>query len=513
MTDFDAADKSEDGNGNNTRAERPEAVVDDIDVNRQTDTSTEKVENANDNRQTNYNRNKDMNRGTNNRYKSYQTDIESYPSYYERARYKKRRTNYNSGHNSRNRRDKYSDESRTIENTDRVNNLENPGKEEEAEVRMIPTKVVKPAWMSDEDFKIQQESIQRAVLPDNRNRENVQVMASEDQSVKLKYLKTLKEDNKDEMVREFYNTQTFNSRKTKRTESQIYRLRSFNNCIKYILINKYGKPNGSILDLGCGKGGDLAKWSMINTRQYVGIDLSDESIREAIKRYKNGRYKFQAVFATGDAFKIELPEILKDFKPEDISYLEFDNVSMQFCMHYAFSNEEAVNKMIKNVSKSLKIGGMFVGTIPSSDFIKWKLKKLKKDKGKDKDEIDNSEVKWGNSVYSVTFPEDHKFDFEKENFKQVFGNVYNYYLKDAVDNVPEYVVPFEKFRSICEDNRLVLKYKKNFFDMFNNEISNYFHQLPGPLIQSLRMADGRYGVSGDEREACSFYLSFAFEKV
>lgn len=365
----------------------------------------------------------------------------------------------------------------------------------------------KPVWMSEEEFEKKKKVLELELKPlvEEKKDETVSYdgpMASEDVNVKIKYLKDLKAEGKDEIVREFYNAQTFNSRQTKRTESPIYRLRSFNNCIKYILINKYGRPNGSTLELGCGKGGDLSKWGMIGTRQFVGIDLSDESIREAIKRYRNGRYKFQAVFATGDAFKVQLPEILKDFSMEEVSFLQFDNVSMQFCMHYAFSSEENVESMLENVSKSLKVGGMFVGTIPSSDFIKWKLKKLK-----------DGELKWGNSLYSVTFPDLSCFDKEKGNFKEPFGNVYNYYLKDAVEDVPEYVVPFEKFRSMCEEHGLELRYKKNFFDMFNKEVGEYFYKLPGPLIQSLQLPDGRYGVAGEEREACSFYLAFAFERV
>lgn len=364
----------------------------------------------------------------------------------------------------------------------------------------------KPVWMSDAEWAIQQASVKRAIEPlvqgDNDDKE-VDKMAYEDINVKMKYLKDIKDSGKDEIVKEYYNTQTFHSRQSKRTESPIYRLRSFNNCIKYILINKYGIPEGSTLDLGCGKGGDLAKWGMNNTRQYVGIDLSDESIREAIKRYKNGRYSFQAVFATGDAFKVELPEILKDFSMEQVSFLQFDNISMQFCMHYAFSSEASVESMLNNVSKSLRVGGMFVGTIPSSDFIKWKINKMKEG-GKG----------WGNSLYSVTFPDlEGCWDREKKNFKKPFGNVYNYFLKDAVEDVPEYVVPFEKFRSMCEDHGLELRYKKNFFDMFNKEIATFFPMLPGPLVQSLRQEDGTYGVSGEEREACSFYLSFAFERV
>lgn len=361
----------------------------------------------------------------------------------------------------------------------------------------------KPAWMSDEHYNRQLQSIELTAKSETPTDSEstpapVPTMASEDVNVKVQYLKNLNSRGKDTIVKEFYNTQTHNSYKAKRTESAIYRLRSFNNCIKYMLIHKYSRHNGSVLDLGCGKGGDLAKWQMVSTQDYVGVDLSDQSVREAVNRYRKQRFPFHAVFATGD-FTTPVPEILADFNPEEVSNYQFDNVSMQFCMHYAFANEESVVKMLENISKSLKKGGMFIGTIPSSDFIKWKIKKL-----------EPGAKSWGNSIYSVTFPEEPPKDGKFEN---PFGNVYSYYLQDAVDNVPEYLVPFEKFRALCEEHHLELRYKKNFFDLFKSEISNYFHMLPGPLIQSLRLDDGRYGVDGDERDACSFYLGFVFEKV
>lgn len=379
---------------------------------------------------------------------------------------------------------------------------ETPTPEPSADRKKQKINLAKPAWMSDEHYKRSVQSIELTAKSETPTESETDTplptMASEDVNVKVQYLKNLNSQGKDTIVKEFYNTQTHNSYKTKRTESAIYRLRSFNNCIKYMLIHKYSRHNGSVLDLGCGKGGDLAKWQMVGTQDYVGIDLSDQSVREAVNRYRRQRFPFHAVFATGD-FTTPVPESLADFTPEEVCHYQFDNVSMQFCMHYAFANEESVVKMLENISKSLKKGGMFIGTIPSSDFIKWKIKKL-----------EPGAKSWGNSIYSVTFPEEPPKDGK---FEDPFGNVYSYYLKDAVDNVPEYIVPFEKFRSLCEQHHLELRYKKNFFDLFKAEISNYFHMLPGPLVQSLRMDDGRYGVDGDERDACSFYLGFVFEKV
>lgn len=46
---------------------------------------------------------------------------------------------------------------------------------------------------------------------------------------------------------------------------------------------------------------------------------------------------------------------------------------MQFCLHYAFENESKARMMLENVSKHLRYGGMFVGTIPDSELILYAL--------------------------------------------------------------------------------------------------------------------------------------------
>lgn len=45
----------------------------------------------------------------------------------------------------------------------------------------------------------------------------------------------------------------------------------------------------------------------------------------------------------------------------------FDHVSLQFCMHYGWDTEEHARTMLDNISRWLKPGGTFIGTIPDSD--------------------------------------------------------------------------------------------------------------------------------------------------
>ena len=50
---------------------------------------------------------------------------------------------------------------------------------------------------------------------------------------------------------------------------------------------------------------------------------------------------------------------------------------------------------------------------------------------------DAEELSFGNSVYKIRFDERKK--------RPVFGHKYWFYLQDAVENVPEYIVRWENF--------------------------------------------------------------------
>jgi mRNA (guanine-N7-)-methyltransferase len=49
----------------------------------------------------------------------------------------------------------------------------------------------------------------------------------------------------------------------------------------------------------------------------------------------------------------------------------------------------------------------------------------------------STDLSFGNSVYKITF--------EERDEKPVFGHKYWFFLRDAVENVPEYVVNWDNF--------------------------------------------------------------------
>lgn len=67
-----------------------------------------------------------------------------------------------------------------------------------------------------------------------------------------------------------------------------------------------------MLDLGCGKGGDLGKWNKVGTSRYVGLDLVEDHISEAGRRARKLSSTSMTVnFAVTD-FTVRIRVILYD---------------------------------------------------------------------------------------------------------------------------------------------------------------------------------------------------------
>jgi mRNA (guanine-N7-)-methyltransferase len=209
-----------------------------------------------------------------------------------------------------------------------------------------------------------------------------------------------------DLVREHYNSVPQRGRQWRTTDSKIKGLRVFNNWIKSCIIQRYspdedhspgsreaGRSSGQdllVLDIGCGKGGDLNKWQAAPQpiELYVGLDPADVSITQARERYRSlgsrggrggggrggGRPPaFEGRFYVKDCYNesIEDLEIIRQvgFDPSPMNRRGFDVVTMMFSMHYAFESEQHARTMLRNVAGALKKGGRFIGCIPNSDVL------------------------------------------------------------------------------------------------------------------------------------------------
>ncbi|KAK3682614.1 mRNA capping enzyme [Podospora appendiculata] len=395
-----------------------------------------------------------------------------------------------------------------------------------------------------------------------------------------------------DVVRAHYNAVPERGRDWRKTDSRIKGLRSFNNWVKSCIIQKFspdedhspgalerGISSGNqllVLDIGCGKGGDLGKWQQAPqpVELYVGLDPADVSIEQAKERYRSmasrggggggggrgggrggGGYNrrpqrlFDARFQTKDCFAETIGdvEIVRQvgFNNAPVATARgFDVVSMMFCMHYAFESEAKARQMLKNVASALKKGGRFIGCIPDSDVIGTRVEEFNKrlaakQKAKadaaaaaaskaetattsssslapaaEDGEVEEGEAEesaeWGNDIYRVRFPGKTP---EDGVFRPPFGWKYSFFLHEAVEEVPEYVVPWEAFRALAEDYNLELQYHKGFADIWDTEKDD--REL-GPLSERMGVRERHGGallVSPEEMEAASFYVAFCFYKV
>ncbi|MCJ1294150.1 mRNA cap guanine-N7 methyltransferase [Xylographa carneopallida] len=404
-----------------------------------------------------------------------------------------------------------------------------------------------------------------------------------------------------DVVRQHYNAVPQRGRDWRQTGSRIKGLRNYNNWVKSTLIQKFspnegfvpgGRDTGKgllVLDIGCGKGGDLGKWAKAPQRVelYVGIDPAEVSIEQARTRYAEMRGRggrnarvFQGEFYAADGYGEwigDIPLIREvgidgNVGPGGGGSARwggggFDVVTMMFCMHYAFETEAKARGMLRNVAGALKKGGRLIGVIPNSDVLRNKVEAFHTAKaataktngdangasiddspsaptdsrnkveafhtakaaaaktngdasGESKDDIrpaptddrvdDPSVPEWGNSLYRVRFPGATPADGV---FRPPFGWKYSYFMAEAVEEVPEYVVPWEAFRALAEDYNLEMQYRRPFADIWAEEKDD---PVLGPLSVRMQVRGSEGGavqLTREEWEAVGFYHAFCFYKV
>ncbi|XP_026205599.1 mRNA cap guanine-N7 methyltransferase [Anabas testudineus] len=313
-----------------------------------------------------------------------------------------------------------------------------------------------------------------------------------------------------------------------RSQSRIFFMRNFNNWLKSVLIGEIleqvrgaGSRQISVLDLGCGKGGDLLKWRRGGISHLVCADMAAVSVEQCQIRYEEMKRKsfvnekiFTAQFIAADCAKDELSEKLDD--PE----LMFDICSCQFVYHYSFETEQKANMMLRNACERLKPGGFFIGTTPDAYEL---VKRLEA----------SDSLSFGNKVFKVSF--------QSKGSYPLFGCQYHFSLEDVV-NVPEFLVYFPLFEHMAKRYNMRLVLKQRFSEFFEAKVKKDNHRslmMKMMALEPFPCEDGgqqatespedychaqeycsKSGVktpvgtlSRSEWEAASIYLVFVFQKM
>jgi len=245
--------------------------------------------------------------------------------------------------------------------------------------------------------------------------------------------------------------------------------------VKKMLITKTSRPGDTLIDVACGKGGDIYKWIDARLSFVFGVDLSPDNIENRIdgacSRYlntkKTTRTMPSALFVVGDSqFNIrtgenmtgkakQITESVFGTAPKNASLGKgvekhygvgedgFNVTSCQFALHYFFEDNNILHRFLRNVAECTKVGGYFIGTCYDGNRIFNMLK------GKDKhDEIELYHAKTKTKIWGVT-----KL-YDKDTFnddQSSVGYKINVFQETINKKAYEYLVNFDYLIRVMEN--------------------------------------------------------------
>ena len=278
-------------------------------------------------------------------------------------------------------------------------------------------------------------------------------------------------------------------------------LRSFHNYIKSILIKSVSTKGDILIDVACGKAGDLSKWSNAKLSFVLGIDDSPDNIDNrvdgACARYLNfkkthkhvpdslfvtgntslnirngsamrtdkGVHLIKAVFGEGGRDEKRLGKgIVKQYGRASSG---FNVTSCQFALHYFFKDIDTLQGFVKNVAEVTKLGGYFIATAYDGKTVFNMLKNKNIEEGVSiyEDKVKLWEIRKRYSLNSF------------EDDSSCLGYTIDVFQESINKLTPEFLVNYDYFNRIMEDYGLQLVSKDDAKEMGLPDGSGLFSSL------------------------------------
>lgn len=361
-----------------------------------------------------------------------------------------------------------------------------------------------------------------------------------------------------------------------RADSYLFHMRAFNGWVKATqiqeldpVIMKQGKPQLRaplrVLDLACGKGGDLTKWTL-HTRGmkwYVGIDVARGSLKDAAIRAREMRKKNklnQAIFTVADlgadvpgrkkspshqhmqklltwsltdeAENESSPPEFKMMRGGGISESDrFDVVSIQFAIHYMMSSRERARRFFHTVSELLEVGGNLICTTIDARVVIEHLMDLGHNyhfcDGKEP-EFSEAVVEAGKGACKIRFEPDMVKKIvssmsEGTNAEEdLFGLQYTFTLVEGSDhaagvgdavNLPEWLTPLPVLQALAHEAGLELDYAQNFHEFYETRKDPSSNPAAHLALYNMKVLNREGSISADEWSISRLYAAIRFRKV
>jgi mRNA (guanine-N7-)-methyltransferase len=361
-----------------------------------------------------------------------------------------------------------------------------------------------------------------------------------------------------------------------RADSYLYHMRAFNGWVKatqiqeldpQITINRkpLGKTPLRILDLACGKGGDLNKWALHNRgiKWYVGIDVARGSLKDAAIRAREMRKKnklSKAIFTVAD-LGADVPGRKKSPKHKHMQKLltwsledeaqdesappefrmkhgggisetdRFDVVSIQFAIHYMMSSKARARRFFHTVSELLEIGGNLICTTIDARVVIDHLMNL----GHNYHFHSSMEPEFPEAVVEAGAGA-CKIKFEPSMVKRIlsslsegssaeedlFGLQYTFTLVEGSDhaagvgdavNLPEWLTPLPVLEALAREAGLELEYAQNFHEFYESRKDASSNPAAHLALYNMKVLNREGSISLDEWSVSRLYAAIKFRKV
>lgn len=319
------------------------------------------------------------------------------------------------------------------------------------------------------------------------------------------------------------------------------------NFCKSVLIGRYVQPRCAVMDLGCGRGQDVAKLAYARPRFVLFVDASESALAEAERRWRRTRFAFPAAFVQDDFCSAagllagrrvvvhrDDPQRAPGQRHHAVPDAEcvvpegadlVDAVSCQFAAQHAFATRETARTFVANVRRALRPGGVFVGIVADGARL-WELSArraldapaveaeddaaTRADGNHDADDGDER-LRRVVLVMSDAAPGDAEADGTRAPDP---GNAVRSHVACAMGvraqgtPCPQYTAVFDDLHAMCVDAGLVPMASCNLATFFDIESIN---PRNAPMLE--RMGAPLRIDDADDREHMGLYRVFAFVRA
>jgi len=152
--------------------------------------------------------------------------------------------------------------------------------------------------------------------------------------------------------------------------------RKLHNAIKKSILKECVKKCNSrhtcLLDLACGRGGDMHKWSHTGIDTVIAVDSDISALNIAKERVSSSNIKTNIDFIHSDIVSRDFERIvIQKLKARFgfTTFFQFDIITLHFALQYLINEPEDLTRLLKFIVDRLKPGGFFIGTCPRKEYI------------------------------------------------------------------------------------------------------------------------------------------------